>query len=213
MYLWINKINLTLNKLNNKCMELLVGLLLGDGHIGKSENKSFITLEQGIKHESYVIYVHKLLTSLGVTLYPIKYYSRSDKRYNNINESVYFKSHNLDALNLLHNMFILNGTKIVPLDIKKWLTPISLAHWICGDGQLVKRGGITLCTDNYSLEEIKILIEALNTNFNADCSIHNKKGKSGTIYHRIYIKKNSFDSIKPLIKEHVHESFVYKLHM
>ena len=103
------------------------------------------------------------------------------------------------------------GAKIVPLNIKDWLTPISLAHWICGDGQLVKKGGITLCTDNYTLEEVKILIDGLKVNFNADCSIHIKKGKSNT-YHRIYIKKASFETIKPLIIEHVHKSFLYKLH-
>ena len=67
---------------------------------------------------------------------------------------MYFKSHNLEYLNLLADMFILNGTKIVPLNIKDLLTPVSLAHLISGDGQLVKKGGITLCTDNYTIEEV-----------------------------------------------------------
>lgn len=110
-------------------------------------------------------------------------------------------------------MFIINGIKIIPSDIACWLTPISLAHWICGDGQLVKKGGITLCTDNYTLTEVNTPVESLKHQFNADCSIHKKKGKSGSIYHRIYIKKGSFDLIKPLTQEHVHESFLYKLHM
>jgi hypothetical protein len=69
-------------------------------------------------------------------------------------------------------MFIYNGTKVVPLNIKDWLTPISLAHWISGDGQLVKEGGITICTDNYTIEEVNVLISALNYKFNANCSIH-----------------------------------------
>ena len=43
MCLW----NYVKNKLNRSVMEVLVGLLLGDGHRGRSENKSFITMEQG----------------------------------------------------------------------------------------------------------------------------------------------------------------------
>jgi len=109
-------------------------------------------------------------------------------------------------------MFILNGKKIISSNIKDWLTPISLAHWICGDGQLVKKGEITLCTDNYTLSERERLIISLKDKFDADCSIHNKKGKSGNIYHRVCINKASFDAIKPLIIEHIHESFLCKLH-
>lgn len=201
-----------MTNLDLKTKEILVGLLLSDGHIGVSGDKSFITMEQTIKHESYVLYLHDILIKGGIPLNTIRYYSRTDTRYSSINESIYFKSHNLQALNFLADMFIKDGVKVIPRNIKEWLTPISLAHWICGDGQLVKKGGITLCTDNYTLDEVKLLINGLKDKFNANCSIHNKKGKSGTVYHRIYIKKVSFDSIKPLILEYIHKSFLYKLH-
>ena len=32
----------------------------------------------------------------------------------------------------------------------------SLAFWIMDDGQQVKRGGVTLCTDSFDLEEVNI---------------------------------------------------------
>jgi hypothetical protein len=51
-----------------------------------------------------------------------------------------------------------SNIKVLPLDIEKHLNPITLAHWICDDGQLVKKGGITLCTDNYTLAEVELLI-------------------------------------------------------
>lgn len=155
----------------------MVGLILGDEHIGISGEKSFITLEQTLKHKNYVIHVHELLTNAGVELYPVKCYSRLDKRYNSTRSSVYFKYHNLKALNFLADLFISDGKKIIPFDIEKWITPVSLAHWICGDGQLVSKGGITLCTDNYTLSEVNTLIDALKNKFNAECSIHNKKNK------------------------------------
>lgn len=80
------------------------------------------------------------------------------------------------------------------------------------DGQLVKRGGVTLCTDSYTLEEVNLLIKILDNKFNLKCSIHNKKGRTGNVYHRIYIGKNSLDNIKSLLIPHMHESFLYKLH-
>lgn len=81
------------------------------------------------------------------------------------------------------------------------------------DGQHVKNGGITLCTDNYNLLEVNTIIKALLSRYNLNCTIHNKKGKKGKIYHRVYINKNSFSKLKPLIIDHIDSSFLYKLHI
>lgn len=40
------------------------------------------------------------------------------------------------------------------------------------EGQQVKRGGVTLCTDIFDLEGVNILKEALKLNFNLDKNIH-----------------------------------------
>ena len=64
-----------------------------------------------------------------------------------------------------------------PGNIANELTPRSLALGIRDDGQQVKRGGETLCTDSFDLEEVKILQEALKTNFNLETNIHKKKVK------------------------------------
>jgi hypothetical protein len=79
------------------------------------------------------------------------------------------------------------------------------------DGQQVKRGGITLCTDSFKTDEIKILRDALKSKFNLETSIHNKKGKNETIYERIYIKKEGLEELKSVLKEHMHESMLYKI--
>ena len=64
-----------------------------------------------------------------------------------------------------------------PGNIANELTHRSLAIWIMDDGQQVKRGGVTLCTDSFDLEEVKILQEAIKTNFNLETNIHKKKVK------------------------------------
>ena len=99
------------------------------------------------------------------------------------------------------------GAKHIP--IAEELFHRSLAFWIMDDGQQVKRGGVTLCTDSFDLEEVNILKEALKLNFNLDTNIHHKKSK--TIYERIYIPKADLDEIKPSIIPHIHDSMLYKM--
>ena len=43
------------------------------------------------------------------------------------------------------------------------------------DGQQVKTGGVTLCTDSFKPEEIGILRKVLQDNFGLLTSIHKKK--------------------------------------
>ena len=98
-----------------------------------------------------------------------------------------------------------------PGNIANELTHRSLAIWIMDDGQQVKRGGVTLCTDSFDLEEVKILQEALKTNFNLETNIHKKKSKAGDIYNRIYIPKAGLDEIKHNLLPHMNESMLYKV--
>jgi len=79
------------------------------------------------------------------------------------------------------------------------------------DGQQVKRGGLTLCTDSYSTNEVNILREALKKNFNLETTIHIKKGKDEAVYERIYLKKEEFEALKPEIVPHMHDSMLYKI--
>jgi hypothetical protein len=46
------------------------------------------------------------------------------------------------------------------------LKPIGLAHWIMGDGYWnTKERTINLCTDNFTEEEVELLISTLHQNF------------------------------------------------
>lgn len=192
---------------------LLVGCLLGDAHIRRTkEGKSYITFEQTVKHEKYILSLYEIISKY-LDLKEIKYYIRNDKRHSSVNNSIYFRTESTELLNPLADLFLSSDNKkIINANIVEYLDLIALAYWICDDGQLVKRGGITLCTDSYTLSEVEILINILENKFNLKCSIHNKKGRTGNIYHRIYIGKNSFDSLIPLLIPHIHESFLYKLH-
>jgi hypothetical protein len=138
-------------------------------------------------------------------------YTRTDKRYNIIKKSLYFRTSSLEELKPFAETFLNSeGTKMIPSNISELLTLRSLAFWIMDDGQQVKKGGLTLCTDSFNSEEISLLRKALETNFNLITSIHTKKGKKDMIYERIYINKYTLEEIKPSLKEHMHNSMLYK---
>jgi hypothetical protein len=200
--------------MNKTIKEMLIGVLLGDAHISRTGlNKAFISFEQSKKKIDYLNYLHKLTQEGGFELEKPKTYIRTDSRYlNKLNESLYFRTKSLEVFKPLADMFLdNNGRKIIPLNIADHLTLRSLAFWIMDDGQQVKRGGVTLCTDSFNSEEVNILREALKNNFNLITSIHMKKSKNDSLFERIYINKISLNEIKFLLKEHMHESMLYKI--
>lgn len=192
---------------------MLTGVLLGDAHIRRvGADKAYITFEQSIKKRDYLMHLHKLILEGGFEVDEPKEYTREDHRYpDRTTSSLYFRTKSLSELKPLADLFLDNeGKKVIPANIVDLLTPRSLAFWIMDDGQQVKRGGVTLCTDSFKSEEISLLREALTKNLNLVTTIH-KKSTSEALYERIYINKSSLVDIKPLLKEHMHDSMLYKI--
>ena len=94
------------------------------------------------------------------------------------------------------------------------IRPVSLAFWIMDDGQAVLKGGLTLCTDNFSKEEVLRLRAILINKFKLSCTIHEKKSKDKSrIYYRIYISKKSLPLLQSLISEFMLPSMMYKINL
>lgn len=202
--------------MNKSLREVLVGLLLGDGHIRRSgSNKAYITFEQSLKKKDYLQHVQDILKQEGADLNETREYTRTDSRYNSTTNSIYLSTKASESFKELADMFLdKEGKKTVPENISELLTVKGLAHWIMDDGQQVKAGGVTLCTDSFNTEQVGLLKKALETNFNVITSIHNKKNtKTGSMYERIYIQKSSLDAIKSDLKEHMIPKMYYKLNI
>jgi LAGLIDADG DNA endonuclease family len=166
------------------------------------------------KKVEYIQHLQKLAKEeLPLMEESLREYTRNDIRYNSTNTSLYIRTESLEQLKPLADLFLdESGKKIIPTNIADSLTPRSLAFWIMDDGQQVKKGGVTLCTDSYNSEEVNILREAIKANFNVETTIHKKKSRIiDTVYERIYINKNSLEDIKPSLMEHLHSSMLYKI--
>lgn len=87
------------------------------------------------------------------------------------------------------------------------LTPKSLAYWFMDDGSKKSNGkAYYLCTDSFSLIEVKYLGYLFLKFWNIHVSYH-KKGSN----YRIYIPSKYQDTFKGLIKEFIVPSMFYKL--
>lgn len=128
---------------------------------------------------------------------------RTDKTYYNCS----FKTKALPTFTKLHKIWYKDNTKIIPANIKELLTPISLAHWIMQDGSFQKAsGGVYLCTDSYTILEVKLLATSLSEKFNIKTSIHISQGRG-----RIYIWKTSMEPLRKIVRPHFHDSMLYRI--
>jgi hypothetical protein len=92
------------------------------------------------------------------------------------------------------------------------LTFRALAFWILDDGQHVKRGGITLCTDSFTYKEVLNFKSVLELKYNFMCTIHKKQNKTKTkLYYRIYISAKDLPILYSLVYEFMCPSMLYKI--
>nr|QGI24135.1 LAGLIDADG endonuclease [Conidiobolus sp.] len=186
--------------------EILIGILLGDGHIQQRSLKgnSRLMYTQSDKHKEYFDHVYNIFKDYCNKDYIPK---MGTKR---ISEKVYkhytFATLSLPCFNDYRKIFYnIEGKKIIPENIIELLTPVSLAYWIMDDGS--KHGkGLHISTYGYSIKEVESLIMVLTKKWKLKCTIHLKDNKP-----RIFIWSESKEKLRQLIEKHIHSSMHYKL--
>lgn len=192
--------------LNSYLTSALLGLMLGDGWLECSAKSRSINARFGLKQSIINLpfaWSTYLLFSVLCGSLPIM---TTGKRGNTTTLSISFKTRALPCLTLFYLQFYINGTKIVPASLLINLDGVALAYWIMSDGSFEK-GGLILCTDNFTMKEVCLLISILHYNFGIDCTLRLVKNK----YYRIYIRKNSMDTVRKLVMPHMHPHFLYKI--
>jgi hypothetical protein len=86
--------------------------------------------------------------------------------------SLTLQTRSLYCFSKLYQLFIENGVKTIPKDIFNLLEPVALAHWIQGDGKYVASGGLRLCTDSYTIQDVVRLMNVLMVRYELICTVH-----------------------------------------
>jgi len=195
--------------MNKTLKDMLIGVLLGDAHIGRTGiDKAFISFEQSSKKREYINYLHNLTKESGLPLIQddLKEYLREDIRYQTKNKSLYFRTESLEVLKPMADLFLNDdGKKVIPNNIAELLTPLALAIWIMDDGTW-KKPGVRIATNCFTKQEVELLKLTLEIKFNLKSSLHKNNDK-----YQLYIKQESIPLLRELVLPYFVPSMLYKL--
>jgi hypothetical protein len=160
--------------------------------------------KQQIKHKDYIFWLYDFFNKRGYCTnnFPVLFKQKlGDKIY----EAYRFNTYTFSSLIWLYKLFYTNKNKVIPNNIAELLTPLSLAIWIMDDG-IWKKPGLRIATNNFTKQEVVLLISTLDIKFNLKSSLHKNKDK-----YQLYIKQESLPLLKELVLPYMIPSMFYKL--
>jgi len=167
--------------LSSELTDIIVGLVLGDLNIQKDKRavngNARLRFVQGTVHKEYLLEVYELLKDY-CSVGPKITTHLPDKKTGIVHSSIRFSTYSLPCFNFLHDLFYPDGIKIIPKNIGELLTPLSLAYWLGDDGSFCKSSRrVVLCTESFTPNEVRLLINALNSKWDLKCYEY-KRGDS-----------------------------------
>lgn len=195
-------------KLDFYLKQILIGNILGDVYMRRFSEKANarIIFRQGSINASYLLHLYNLYQEFVTTAVS----SITDKNTGKIRYNLSFATLALPCFNELYEAFYLEGQKIIPNNIADLLSEVSLAYWIMDDGSFTG-SGLKLHTNAYSLEELNLLIKALDKNFSIKASVNVSNREKSQF--SLYISKNQMSLVKDLVIKHMHPDMLYKLNI
>jgi len=200
-------------RLNDFQRSIIVGKLLGDGHLESGDKgKTYrLKIEHSIKQKEYVDWLYEQLRAW--TRQAPKVHSRQvrlPRGTSAVYESYGFTTYAHSAFRFYAQQFYLkDGKKVIPKLIRKLLTPTALAIWYLDDGSFKSEHHRTFIihSHGYQKKDLERVQNALE-NLGVRCSLHRQNRATG-IYWRIYILSESAERFAQIVKEII--SFVYSM--
>ena len=208
--------------ISNEIKEAITGDLLGDGslRISTPKNKN---MPYGSANLAFTFSIanYPLLHYLRYKVYSSICSETPPNPYPNINLPQHlgkkvtqytFRTRSLEELGeIRNNWYNEKNIRILPKNIESLLTFRSIAHWIMGDGFHYK-GYINFCTDNFTKEEVEILVSILSSKFGWKSTLTRRiSTPSGKVCWRIRISKLSRDNLIEKILPYMIPEMYYKL--
>ena len=187
---------------------MLVGLILGDGHLSKptgTKRTSCLDLKYDEKYLRYLTWIHGQLKELNPSEIKKKKDVHQYRFYTQVREDV----------GVLRDIFYPAGKKIVPDTINEYLkNPLSLAIWYQDDGTLDFRdkyhANALFATHCFSRSDCEKLARALQVIYDLDVRVC-KCQMRGKLYFRLYVTSVSMPRFMEIVTPYIQECFRYKL--
>lgn len=191
--------------MNKEQRSILVGTLLGDGHLEtQNHGRTYrLRIEHSIKQKDYTDWLYQNFKSWVNELPKEKSKIVKGKTYTNY----YFQTRSKSEFRFYGQIFYdENGKKVIPKFIYKLLTPLALAVWFMDDGSCKSKQhkALILNTQCFNKKDLKLLIEAFDKCFGIEVKL--RPQKEG--YQLIISRPERFIE---LIKPYLRKEFYYKL--
>ncbi|MDO8498264.1 MAG: LAGLIDADG endonuclease [bacterium] len=184
--------------LSPKQQSILIGLLLGDGHMEYRYTYPRLRITHSLKQKDYVNWLYSQFKEF-CTQEPHEM-KRVDSRTNNTYYWYLFSTRTTSAFLEYYRMFYPKGKKVVPKNIEQLLSSkLSLGIWYMDDG--FKRSdcdSLYLCTSGFTLEEQIFLQGILQKKYGLETKIH-FAGKNARIYFPVKSARRFCELIKPYL--------------
>lgn len=194
---------------NKIVLDIIFGTLLGDGHAERRIKGigSRLTFYQEGVHVSYLLWLHSLFSELGYCNSNVPKIQTRLGSKGIVRKIIRFRTWTFSSFNWIHELWYINGVKVIPSNIGDFLTPLALAIWIMDDGGKVNQG-LKLSTNSYTYSECLLLVKVLFDNFNLKSSVQSAGVPD---QYQIYIWKESMPLLREIVLPYVHSSMKYKL--
>ena len=180
---------------------ILVGLLLGDGHLeAQNGGKTYrLKVEHSVQQKDYVDWLYN----------QFKDWVRTGPKLRKEGKSYGFTTYSHSSFRFYGQQFYKSKLKVIPKIIGKLLTPLSLAIWFMDDGSLKSKKHQTynIHTLGYTKHDLIVVTEALKKKFGLNSALHKQKTK----FLRIYIPSKSAKKFREIVSPYILLGIEYKL--
>lgn len=193
-------------KINQKQRSIIIGMLLGDGHLETLNNGRTYRLrvEHSVKQKEYIKWLYEQFKDFVHQKPRIRIKKLKGKEF----LSYCFVTYSIGSFRFYAQQFYADGKKIIPKIIKKLLDPLSLAIWFMDDGSWKSNQHRTYIIHalGYKKKELLLVKKAIEQRFGITTGVHKQYNK-----WRLYICSDSAENFKNLIEPYVIPSMKYKL--
>ena len=196
---------------NCEDISLIIGSLLGNSYMSKSSSGIIITFIKCSDNIEYLMWFHLRMVCSG-------YCSSKKPRLNKIisknNKLLYtykINSYNLSGFYWLYEMFYVSllgaikPKKVIPRNLEKFLTPLSLATWYLGGTDKLPK--LHESSFIFKKEDLVFISDILKIKYSLDI-ITQLKDYGKVVF---YIQNSSIEKFTDIVKPYILPSLHYKL--
>lgn len=197
-------------KLSDYQKEILIGLLLGDGHLEtQNQGRTYrLKIEHTYWQKEYTDWLYQVFKDWVLT--PPQ--EKEQTVNSNLYKKYWFSTVSHGAFRFYAQQFYDNRHKILPKLIHKWLSPVAMAIWFMDDGSLKsnRHRALIFNTQSFSKSEVLRLSKIMEDKFGISAVLRKQSRKTEELYQLVTVKDGA-EKLAEIIKPYILPSMKYKL--